>query len=311
MASRARWHDAPLMRLWTAVLAAALVPAAASPETVARTVGQVTLIADLAQAFPGGLIVARVASRGRLGMVEAVLDGRRCPLYESPRGPRALVPVPVDRAPGPAALGFEIAARNGRQRVPLDVTIAPRPYSSRSVVVQETRRHLPAQPAAVHDGRRLLEIVRAESPRALWTGGFKPPVSGPPDPASFGAAQTYVGVRTGLEYLTDGAFGEFHRGLDFVTPAGTVVQAPAPATVLFAGYMTIPGSLVVLDHGQGVVSALTHLSRIEVREGDMVEGRTPVGLSGDSGATAGPVLEWRLYVHGIAVDPRLMTDSIE
>jgi murein DD-endopeptidase MepM/ murein hydrolase activator NlpD len=163
----------------------------------------------------------------------------------------------------------------------------------------------------VHDGRRLLELVRAESPRELWKGGFKPPVGTAPDAASFGAAQTYVGVKTGLEYLTDGAFGEFHRGLDFVTPSGTVVQAPAAAIVLFAGYMTVPGNLVVLDHGQGVVSVLTHLSRIDVREGDAVEGRAPVGLSGDSGATAGPALEWRLYVHGIAVDPRVMTDSIE
>jgi len=313
MKSHARWHDAPLVRLpiAAAALAATLAPSGASSETVARTVGQVTLIADLAQAFPGGLIVARVASRGRLGMVEAVLDGRRCPLYESARGPRALVPVPVDRAPGPVALGFEIMARTGRQRVPLDVSIAPRPYASRSVVVQETRRHLPTQPAAVHDGRRLLEAVRAESPKALWTAGLKPPVGASPDPASFGAAQTYVGVSTGLEYLTDGAFGEFHRGLDFVTPSGTVVQAPAPATVLLAAYLTVPGNVVVLDHGQGVVSVLTHLSRIDVHEGDAVEGRAPVGLSGDSGASAGPVLEWRLYVHGIAVDPRVMTGPLE
>ena len=154
-------------------------------------------------------------------------------------------------------------------------------------------------------------MVRAESPRALWTGGIKPPVATPPDPASFGAAQTYVGARTGLEYLTDGAFGEFHRGLDFVTASGTVVQAPAAATVIFAGYMTIPGNVIVLDHGQGVVSVLTHLSRVDVREGDVVEGRAPVGLSGDSGATAGPVLEWRVYVHGIAVDPRIMMGSLE
>lgn len=290
----------------TVALAMALGPTTASPETVARTVGQVTLIADLAQAFPGGLIVARVASRGRLGMVEAILDGRRCPVYDSARGPRALVPVPVDRPSGPVALGFEIMARRGRQRVPLDVSIAPREYSSRSVVVQETRRHLASLPAALRDGRKLLEVVRAETPRALWQGAFKAPVATPPDAASFGATRTYVGVQIGLEYLTDGAFGEFHRGLDFLTPVGTVVQAPAAATVLFAGYMTIPGHVVALDHGQGVVSVLTHLSRVDVREGDVVEGRAPVGLSGDTGATAGPALEWRVYVHGIAVDPKVL-----
>jgi murein DD-endopeptidase MepM/ murein hydrolase activator NlpD len=64
--------------------------------------------------------------------------------------------------------------------------------------------------------------------------------------------------------------------------------------------------VVVLDHGQGVVSVLTHLSRIDVTEGQTVEGRTPIGLSGESGATPGPLLGWRTYVHGIAVDPRVV-----
>jgi murein DD-endopeptidase MepM/ murein hydrolase activator NlpD len=123
--------------------------------------------------------------------------------------------------------------------------------------------------------------------------------------ASFGSAQTYAGA-TLVEHLTDGLFGEYHRGLDYQVPTGTVVQAPAAAVVLFAGYMPVPGSVVVLDHGQGVVSVLTHLSRFDVREGDTIEARSPIGLSGDSGAASGPLLEWRLYVHTIAVDPRVM-----
>jgi murein DD-endopeptidase MepM/ murein hydrolase activator NlpD len=288
------------------LLPLALVSAAAGAETVSRTVGRVTLKADLDQAFPGGLIVASVGSRYRLGTVYAILDGRRCALYETPRGPRAFVPVPVDRAPGPVALGFEIMARRGRQRVPLDAAIAPRAYPSRSVEILPTRRHLPTLPAAVHDSRELLELVRAETGKALWQGSFRPPVSTPPDAGSFGAAQTYPGLGADLEYLTDGAFGEYHRALDYGVPPGTVVQAPAAASVLFAGYLTVPGNVVVLDHGQGVVSVLTHLSRIDVTEGQTVEGRTPIGLSGESGATPGPLLGWRTYVHGIAVDPRVV-----
>jgi Peptidase family M23 len=288
------------------ILASLSLPSSASPETIARTVGQVTLRADLEHSHPGGLIVAYAGSRRRLGTVYAVLDGRRCALYETPRGPRALVPVPVDRAPGPVALGFEIMARRGRQRVPLEARIGPREYASRSIDVLETRRHLPTLPSAVHDSRQLLELVRAETPIALWQGPFRPPVAAAPDAGSFGATQTYVGLRADLEYLTDGAFGEYHRGLDYRVPEGTVVQAPAAATVLFAGLLTVPGRVVVLDHGQGVVSVLTHLSRTDVREGDAVEGRTPIGLSGDSGASPGPVLGWRLYVHGIAIDPRVM-----
>jgi Peptidase family M23 len=292
------------------VMAFSFLPSAsAAPETVSRTVGQVTLKADLGQSFPGGLIVAHVGSRWRLGAVYAVLDGRRCPLYETPQGPRALVPVPVDRAPGPVTLGFEIMARRGRQRVPLEASISPRKYAPRVVDVPGTRRYLAAQPSAVHDSRELLEMVRTETPKALWQGPFKAPVPNPPDAESFGASQTYADFDAAVEYLTDGAFGEYHRGLDYRVPPGLLVQAPAAATVVFAGNLTVPGHVVVLDHGQGVVSVLTHLSRVDVHEGEVVEGRTPVGLSGDSGVSPGPVLGWRLYIHGIAIDPRVMMGS--
>lgn len=120
---------------------------------------------------------------------------------------------------------------------------------------------------------------------------------------SFGAAETYIGGSP-IEYLTDGIFGEQHRGLDYDTPPGTVVQAPASGNVVFAGDMTVTGGTVVLDHGQGVVSVFFHLSRMDVKEGDWVEGRAPLALSGDSGIAYAAHLHWAVYVHGVAVDPR-------
>jgi murein DD-endopeptidase MepM/ murein hydrolase activator NlpD len=198
-------------------------------------------------------------------------------------------------------------ARNGRQRVPLDITISPRDYVARTVTIPETRRYLASQPSATRNSRQLLALLRTESPTALWRAPFGSPLASAPVADSFGATQTYVGAAPGVEYATDATFGEYHRGLDYDVPAGSVVQAPAAGTVLFAGYMSVPGNIVVLDHGQGIVSVLCHLARLEVREGDVLEARTPVGTSGDSGASPGALLEWRLYLHGIAVDPRVMS----
>src|SRR6266511_1607332 len=82
--------------------------------------------------------------------------------------------------------------------------------------------------------------------------------------------------------------------------------APAAGTVLFAGPLTLSGQTLVIDHGQGVVSALFHLSRIDLRTGDRVEPRAIVGLSGDSGIAPTPLLQWRTYVHGVAVDPSVL-----
>ena len=287
----------------TLACALATLAPLATAQLVSKTVGLASFSADLRQAFPGGLIVAHVASRGRLGTVIAILDGRRALVYDGPHGPVALVPIPADAEPGPDVLGFELIARSGRQRIPLDVQVAPREYAARSVTIPETRRALLKHPRAAIEARQMLQLLRSESPAALWQGPFKPPVAAAPV-ASFGAPQTWLGGSR-VEALLDGVFGERHRGLDFESGAGVIVQAPAAGVVLLAGNRTLTGGTVVLDHGQGVVSVLAHLSRVDVREGDHVEGRTPIGLLGDTGIAYAAHVHWGLYVHGIAVDPRI------
>jgi murein DD-endopeptidase MepM/ murein hydrolase activator NlpD len=67
---------------------------------------------------------------------------------------------------------------------------------------------------------------------------------------------------------------------------------------------------VVLDHGQGVVSVLHHLSRSEVRTGEVVQAAAVVGSSGDTGLAPEPMLQWRVYVHGVAVDPMALASLL-
>ena len=71
----------------------------------------------------------------------------------------------------------------------------------------------------------------------------------------------------------------------------------------------LSGGTVVIDHGQGIVSVLLHLSRIDVRAGEAVSGGSPIGLSGESGLAPSPLLQWRVYLHGVAVDP-LVLDAV-
>jgi murein DD-endopeptidase MepM/ murein hydrolase activator NlpD len=62
----------------------------------------------------------------------------------------------------------------------------------------------------------------------------------------------------------------------------------------------------VIDHGQGVVSVLLHLARIDVRPGDALTAAAVVGSSGDTGLAPEPMLQWRVYLHGVAVDPNAL-----
>jgi murein DD-endopeptidase MepM/ murein hydrolase activator NlpD len=59
-----------------------------------------------------------------------------------------------------------------------------------------------------------------------------------------------------------------------------------------------------------VVSVLHHLSSAAVAAGDSVEAGALVGLSGQSGLAPEPMLQWRVYLHGVAVDPLVLASFL-
>jgi murein DD-endopeptidase MepM/ murein hydrolase activator NlpD len=280
-------------------LALLLLPLApASADDVVRKVGRVTIRVDLSQAFPGGVVVVRL-SGARLGSAWALLDGRRAPFYPDHGVPRALVPVAVGAEPGPATLGIGIAARTGEQRIVVNVQIAGRSYGAKGVLLDAPKRALLGQAEVLHDARRLLGYVRTES-HALVPGALVAPVGG--NGRGFGELRTHTGAAD-AESRIDALGGERHRGIDYPVIVGTPVRAPGGGTVLFAGPLVLSGETVVIDHGQGVVSVLQHLSRIHVKTGDAVKTGDDLGSSGDTGLAPEPLLQWRVYLHEVAVDP--------
>jgi murein DD-endopeptidase MepM/ murein hydrolase activator NlpD len=98
-------------------------------------------------------------------------------------------------------------------------------------------------------------------------------------------------------------YGAGHRGIDIATPIGTVVRAPAPGVVTFAG--TIAGQrYVTIDHGGGLVSTCSFLSGLLVGKGDLVSQGQPLALSGAGhpGDTI-PDLHLGVRLNGQYVDP--------
>jgi murein DD-endopeptidase MepM/ murein hydrolase activator NlpD len=301
------------MRRFPTVLLLLLLSLASRPapaQTIVRSSAGVTVQADPRLAFPGGLFVVYVNARRPLSAyLTAVFDGRRLPMFWTRRGYRALVPIPATLAAGDHTLGIEIRTRRGRRRIPVPVTVAPRQYPARTVVIPEAKRPLVLQPGVVRDGRQVQLLLRTVTPVQQWSGPFKPPVDSPPE-YSYGAPTTYVGGSP-VESMADAVYGAYHRGMDYPVAPGTLVQAPAAGIVLLARQNALTGGTLLLDHGMGVVSAFFHLEKIEVVEGQSLVGRTPIGVAGDTGIAAGTHVHWGVYVQGVAVDPRVMESLAE
>ena len=95
----------------------------------------------------------------------------------------------------------------------------------------------------------------------------------------------------GLNVVGHGWYGHgTHAGLDFAVPIGTPVYAIGDGLVTHVGSQAEMGNYVVIAHASGVVSRYLHLSRQNVIAGQAVSQGTEIGLSGNTGLSAGPHL---------------------
>ena len=103
--------------------------------------------------------------------------------------------------------------------------------------------------------------------------------------------------------MFNGELRSYHRGVDLRGAEGTPIKAMADGKVVIAQNMYFAGNTVYLDHGQGVISSYAHMSRLDVKPGEMVKAGQQIGLVGATGRVTGPHLHLGLNILGVAVDP--------
>ena len=79
--------------------------------------------------------------------------------------------------------------------------------------------------------------------------------------------------------------------------------AAAAGTVIYAGWTSGYGNIVVLDHGRGLSTAYGHNSRLLVGVGATVAQGAVIALSGNTGRSTGPHVHFEVRLGGTPVDP--------
>ena len=102
---------------------------------------------------------------------------------------------------------------------------------------------------------------------------------------------------------------QVHLGMDIASTRRAEVKAANHGVVIFAEYLGIYGNMVMLDHGQGVFSLYSHLSRINVAPGDKVNQKAVLGLTGTTGMAGGDHLHFSMLINGIFVVPKEWWDQ--
>ena len=94
-----------------------------------------------------------------------------------------------------------------------------------------------------------------------------------------------------------------HEGLDLEADVGTPIMAAGGGVVIFAGFHHEFGNLVVIDHGNGVITRYGHCSRLDVKVGDVVLRGQVIGAVGETGHATGPHLHFEIRYKGVAQNP--------
>lgn len=95
-----------------------------------------------------------------------------------------------------------------------------------------------------------------------------------------------------------------HNGVDYAAPSGTPTYTVGDGVVDFAGVQGGYGNMVIVRHANGHSTVYAHLSRIQVRKGQVVTQGQVIGNVGSTGWSTGPHLHFEFRINGVYTDPQ-------
>ena len=180
------------------------------------------------------------------------------------------------------------------------LAIAPTTYDIQRVDGLPQDTVTPADPALLERIKReaalKTEAFASRLDADYFRGGFQWPLE-----------HFIVSGHFGNQRVLNGTPASPHMGFDMAAPTGTPIHAPQKGLVVLSETdLFYEGGLLLVDHGQGLISMYLHQSKVIARKGYLVEAGQGIGEGGAKGRATGPHLCWRLKWTDRHMDPSLM-----
>lgn len=244
-----------------------------------------------ARPFPGSLLVIDVAGVPEGVTPEATFLGKPLIWHRfSPGVWRGMGPVADDAPGGPATLALK-AGDKGRL-VGLEVEKVAFDADELRVDGKFTKLPPAAQKKIAQDRKGLAAMWRkGSSGHPHFAANFELPRQARTT-APYGTRRTFNGQTRSV-----------HHGWDLDGKVGDPIVSPNDGVVTMAEDLYYSGGTLFIDHGGGLYTGYFHMSRFDVKPGDVVKKGQLVGAVGKSGRVTGPHLHWAAKIGGHYLNP--------
>ncbi|MBW1293879.1 M23 family metallopeptidase [Aquimarina litoralis] len=102
---------------------------------------------------------------------------------------------------------------------------------------------------------------------------------------------------------------EKHYAVDIAVPKDTPIKAAAAGTVIFAEWTAETGHVIILEHGNDLLTVYKHNASLTKEQGEVVKAGEVIATAGSTGElSTGPHLHFELWRDGYPTDPSKFID---
>ena len=145
------------------------------------------------------------------------------------------------------------------------------------------------------NSERIFNIASSSEAKIYWEGKFLR-LPNAATRAQFADHRSYIYQNKVIDQA-------YHMGIDLASISQSPIPAANSGKIIFVGDIGIYGSMVIIDHGFGLLSLYGHMSTIDVKKGQMVAKGDIIGKTGSSGLAGGDHLHFGMLVHNTYVNP--------
>ena len=249
------------------------------------------------------MLVVTVRGEEQATEVKGTFLSRTIPFFREfrpgePAGYIGLLGIDMQDDPGTYELAVEVKQHEQVKLLSFNVLVAKEKFAVEHLKVPKETVDLDEKSVArwKAEQEQVKQALAENSRLKLWHSNFVEPVNG---------------KRTGIfgsVRIMNGKPRNPHNGEDIGAPLGADVAATNDGIVRITVDHFFSGKGVFVDHGLGFYSMYFHLSKILVKDGDLVTAGQIIGKVGATGRATGPHLHWGVKLNGARVNPYSLFD---